>query len=440
LPDSPVDVVDSEAGLTPQATRYALVMLTIAYAFNFIDRQILVILQEPIKLEMGLRDWQLGLLSGFAFALVYVTAGIPIAYWADRGNRKNIIALAITVWSGMTALSGAAQGFGQLLAARVGVGLGEAGGSPPAHAMISDYFPPERRASALGFYSAGLHFGIVLGFLLGAFIEAALGWRAAFMAVGLPGVAFALIFFLTVREPRRGRWDSGEAAGYQPSVGETVQTLLGFRSFWFIAFGCGLTAFGGYGVGNFIPSYLVRSHGIEGTELGILMAIGGGGAGLVGTLLGGAVADRLGVRDRRWYLWVPAAAGILALPLTLPMLLSDNRALVVPTLVLVTVLTNTYLGPCLATCHGLVPPAMRALTSAILFFVLNLIGLGFGPLCAGLLSDHFQQAHGADGLRYALLVVAAIATSGILLFVLGARSLPGDFERRERMLEEAGAR
>ena len=153
-------------------------MLTIAYAFNFIDRQILVIIQESIKEEMGLADWQLGLLSGFSFALVYITAGIPIAYWADRGNRRNIISLAVAVWSGMTAVSGFAQNFIHLLLARVGVGIGEAGGSPPAHAMISDYFAPERRATALSIYSSGLHFGIFVGFLLGGFINEWLGWRA----------------------------------------------------------------------------------------------------------------------------------------------------------------------------------------------------------------------------------------------------------------------
>jgi predicted MFS family arabinose efflux permease len=419
--------------LSPRATRYALGMLTLAYAFNFIDRQILVILQVPIKEEMGLMDWQLGLLSGFAFALIYVTAGIPIAYLADRGNRRNIIAIAVTVWSGMTALSGLANGFGQLLAARVGVGLGEAGGSPPAHAMISDYYPPEKRASALGVYSAGLHFGIMLGFLLGAAIEVALGWRAAFMAVGIPGVLFAVIFFLTVKEPQRGRWDTGEDAAYQPTLGETVRTLIKIRSFWLISIACGLTAFGGYGVGNFLPVFMNRSHGFEGIELGLLMAIGGGGAGLAGTLIGGRLADRFGKHDRRWYLGVPAIAGGVALPLVFPFLLSDNLVIVVPLIVIVTMLTNSYLGPCLATVHALVPPAMRALTSAILFFVLNLIGLGMGPLVAGLLSDRFTETYGAHGLRYALLIVACIAATGAIPFLMAIRSLPGDFERRDAM-------
>ena len=418
-------------------TRYALGMLTLAYAFNFIDRQILVILQQSIKEEMGLMDWQLGLLSGFAFALIYVTAGIPIAYWADRGNRRNIIALAVTVWSGMTALSGYAQNFTQLLLARVGVGLGEAGGSPPAHAMISDYFPPERRASALGFYSAGLHFGIVLGFLLGAVIEEMLGWRAAFMAVGLPGVIFAVIFFFTVREPSRGRFDGADAASYKPTLAETFRALVEIRSFWFIAVGCGLTAFGGYGVGNFLPPFLERSHELSGLTLGVVMAIGGGGAGLFGTLMGGRVSDALGARDRRWYLWVPAVASLAAVPLIIPMLLWGDVFVVVPLMVVVTALTNTYLGPCLSMCHALVPPAMRALTSAILFFILNLIGLGMGPLTAGLLSDHFTELYGVDGLRYALLCVAAISATGIVMFWIGAKFLPRDFERRERLIAAA---
>lgn len=426
----------SDSDLPTSATRYALGMLTLAYAFNFIDRQILVILQEPIKQEMGLMDWQLGLLSGFAFALIYVTAGIPIAYWADRANRRNIIALAVTVWSGMTALSGLAQNFVQLLAARVGVGLGEAGGSPPAHSMISDYYPPERRASALGFYSAGLHFGIVLGFLLGGFIEELLGWRAAFMAVGIPGVVFAAVFFATVREPVRGRWDSGAAADYQPTLGETIALLRQFKSFWWIAIGCGLTAFGGYGVGNFLPPFMVRSHGLTGSDLGIVMAIGGGGAGLVGTYLGGRIADHLGRRDRRWYLWLPALASTLALPFVFPLLLWNETWGVVPLMILVTALTNSYLGPCLATCHALVPPAMRALASAILFFILNLIGLGMGPLTAGALSDYFSAEYGDDGLRYALICTAMISATGVLALYAASRSLRADLDRGSALLAE----
>ena len=423
----------TESTIGAGASRYALIMLTIAYAFNFIDRQILVILQEPIKADMGLSDAQLGLLSGFSFALVYITAGIPIAYWADRGNRRNIVALAVTVWSGMTALSGFAQNYLQLLLARIGVGIGEAGGSPPAHAMISDYYPPEKRATALSVYSTGVHIGVLIGFLAGGFISQTLGWRAAFMAVGLPGVLFAMIFFFTVKEPERGRWESSAQAQYKPTLIETFRVLAQYRSFWYLAAGAGLTAFAGYGNGNFTPSFLMRSHGLEVANVGILLAIFGGGGGVLGTLLGGYFADRFGATDRRWYFWVPAIAGGIAFPLSLPYLLLGNTTIVIGLMFIVTILINTYLGPCLAISHSLVPPAMRALTSAILFFVLNLIGLGMGPLTAGILSDYFTEAHGADGLRYAMIVVGLIASIGVLMFILAARNLPRDLETAKRL-------
>ena len=422
--------LNRQSELSPKITRYALAMLTVAYAFNFIDRQILVIIQESIKQEMGLSDAQLGLLSGFSFALVYIIAGIPIAYWADRGNRRNIIALAVGVWSGMTALSGYAQNYAQLLMARIGVGIGEAGGSPPAHAMISDYYAPSQRGTAMGVYSAGLHGGIFVGFLLGGFINEWLGWRAAFMVVGLPGILFAVVFRFTVTEPQRGHWESSEAADYRPTLRETLQLLARYRSFWYIAAATGLTAFAGYGNGNFAPSFFMRSHGLSLSEVGVLMAFAGGGSGLAGTLLGGYLADRMGKRDPRWYAWLPALAGCVALPLSFPYLLVDDIRIVIVLLFIVNMMLNTYLGPCLAISHTLVPPAMRALTSAILFFVLNLIGLGMGPLTAGLLSDHFTTIYGEDGLRYAMIVVGMISSIGIVFFVLAARRIPIDLAGR----------
>ena len=420
---------ENQSSVVPEgAARYALFMLTLAYVLNFIDRQILVIIQEPIKKELLLSDSQLGLLSGFSFALVYITAGIPIAYWADRGNRRNIIVLAITVWSGMTALSGFARSFSELLLARIGVGIGEAGGSPPAHSMISDYYPPKERATALGIYSSGVHIGVLIGFLAGGFIAQEMGWRVAFMAVGLPGILFAAVMYFTVREPERGRWETAEEAQYTPTLRETIDLLMEFRSFWFLAMGCGLTAFAGYGNGNFTPPFLMRSHGLEVGEVGVLLAVFGGGGGIIGTLLGGKLADHLGTKDARWYMWVPAIAGTLALPLTFPYLLLDNTTVVMGLLFVVTILINTYLGPCIAMAHALVPPAMRSLTSAILFFVLNLIGLGMGPLTAGMLSDYFGQTYGDDGLRYAMLIVGMVASVGVVMFFMAARTIRADLE------------
>lgn len=422
-----------DTSITPGVARYGLFMLTLVYAFNFIDRQILVILQEPIKHDMGLSDAQLGLLSGFSFALVYITAGIPIAYWADRTNRRNIIAVALTVWSGMTALSGLAQNYTQLLLARIGVGIGEAGGSPPAHSMISDYYPPQKRATALAIYSTGVHLGILLGFVTGGVLSQMFGWRVAFFAVGIPGVLFALVFFLTVREPQRGRWEVAAAREHKPGFRETMRVLSAFKSFRYIALGAGLTAFAGYGNGNFAPSYLIRNHGFTVGEVGVLLAIAGGGGGMLGTFFGGYISDRLGVGDRRWYLWVPAIAGSLALPLAFPYLLLDNTNVVVAALFAVTMTSNAYLGSTLAVSHSLVPPATRAMTSAVLFFILNLIGLGLGPLTVGLLSDYLVPYFGNDSLRYAMLFVALLSSPAILLYVLAARHLPADLEKGREM-------
>lgn len=411
--------------------RFVLVMLTIVYAFNFIDRQILVILQEPIKADMGLSDAQLGLLSGFSFALIYVCAGIPIAYWADRGNRRNIVSLALAVWSGMTALSGFVQNYGQLLAARIGVGLGEAGGSPPAHSMISDYFPPEQRGRALSFYSMGIYVGILFGFAFGGMIAEVFGWRMAFLVVGIPGVLFAVVLRFTVQEPIRGRWDTAAETAHKPSFGETMAVLKQLPSFWFIAFGCALMAFVGYGVGNFFPSFLIRNHGLSIAQVGMVLALVSGIGGATGTYLGGYLGDRLGARDPRWYLWVPMYGGLIAFGPYLYVLLTDNTTHLLIILIFTNILTALYLGPCIAMSHALVPPSMRALTSAILFFVLNMIGLGLGPFLTGLTSDLLAPRFGDQSLRYAMVLASMTGLVAIALFFVGARKLPADLARRK---------
>ena len=416
------------ADYSPGYKRFALVMLTIVYAFNFIDRQILVILQEPIKADMGLSDAQLGLLSGFTFALVYVVAGIPIAYWADRGNRRNIVALSLTVWSGMTAISGFAQNYGQLLLARVGVGLGEAGGSPPAHSMISDYYPPENRGTALSFYSMGVYIGILLGFVLGGLIADAFGWRMAFVVVGLPGVVFAIVLRLTVKEPLRGRWDDGHEAQHKPGLASTMQILRRTPAFWYIAIGAGLMSYVGYGNGNFFPSFLVRNHGMSLSQVGVTLALVSGVFGMAGTFLGGYLGDRFGASDVRWYLWIPALGGIIAFPPGLYVLLTDDTSMALGVQAFVTLLHTLYLGPCIAMAHMLVPASMRALASAVLFFVLNMIGLGMGPFVTGLTSDLLQPTYGDESLRYSMVITACVGLLGILSLYIGGKRLPIDLQ------------
>lgn len=423
---------EADTRATSKVAGYGLFMLTLVYAFNFVDRQILVILQEPIKNDMGLSDTQLGLLSGFSFALVYITAGIPIAYWADRSNRRNIITAALAVWSGMTALSGLAQNYTQLLLARIGVGIGEAGGSPPAHSMISDYYPPERRATAMAIYSIGVHLGVLLGFIVGGLVSQFYGWRIAFFSVGIPGVLLAIVFYFTVKEPARGQWDENVNQEHKPTLAETLKHLSSVRSFWYLALAAGVTSFAGYGNGNFAPSFLIRNHGFSVGEVGIVLAIFGGGGGMIGTFMGGYLADRLAGRDRRWYVWLPAIAGLIAVPLGFPYLLMDNTAVVIGLLFFVTITLNTYMGPVVATCHALVPPAMRAMTSAILFFILNMIGLGLGPLTVGVLSDLYLPHFGEDSLRYAMLTVGLLSSPAILLFFLAGRHLETDMATAKR--------
>ena len=275
-----------------KAAYYALGILTIVYSINFIDRQLLSILQESIKADLMLSDAQLGLLTGFAFAVFYTFAGLPIASLADRSNRRNIVAISLTIWSGMTAISGLAQNYWQLLAARVGVGIGEAGGSPPSHSMISDIFPPEKRASAIGFYSTGISIGILFGFLFGGWLNEFFGWRVAFFVVGVPGVLLALVLYLTVPEPIRGLAENKASTGDNPSMMTVFKVLLSRRSFLFMALGAAMNAFAGYSTANWVASFMIRTHQMPTGELGTWLALIIGVGGAIGVFGSGVIADK----------------------------------------------------------------------------------------------------------------------------------------------------
>ena len=413
---------------TDDITKNALNII-LKFFVDFIDRQILVILQEPIKAELGLSDAQLGVLTGFSFALIYVCAGIPIAWLADRSNRRNIIAGSLALWSGMTALSGIVGSYSQLVLARLGVGLAEAGGSPPAHSMISDYFPPEQRGTALSFYTAGIYLGILFGFAGGGYIAETYGWRNAFFIVGIPGLFFALIVLLLVREPLRGRWDLGQNAT-KSSLNETMTTLKQRQAFWWIAFGCAMTSFVAYGNGNFYPSYLMRSHGFSVAEVGFALGLVSGVAGAIGTFMGGFLADRWGRKDKRWYVWIPIIGNCLAIVPMAYAIMSENATLLLLVLFPANILNSLYLGPSIAMCQSLVSPSMRAMASAILFFILNMIGLGLGPVVVGLLSDSFATVFGDNNLRYAMLCALVLGLSGTACFVMAARSLLTDLNKQ----------
>lgn len=411
---------------------YALALLLVAFVLNFIDRQILSILAEDIRKEIELSDTALGLLAGIAFALFYTFAGIPIARWADRGSRRTIISLAILVWSVLTAATGLATSFGQLVAARIGVGVGEAGCSPPAHSLIADMFPPERRATALAVYSLGIPIGASLGAILGGWIGQHYGWRNAFMAVGIPGVLVALVVRFTLREPQRGGSDIGPAsAGPRESVREVLGFMLRLPAFVHMACGASLHAFYGYGAAFFVPVFLIRVHHLDKVEVGAWLGLIGLTTGVVGIFLGGAISDRLGKHDAGWYMRVPAFASLLGIPFSLLFYLWPDPRTAILLSVPGALLGGVYLGPTFAMTQTIVRPSMRALASAILLFIINLIGLGLGPTLVGRLSDVLKPSYGDESVRYALLWVVVVgALWATLHYLLAARTLGRDLEAK----------
>ncbi len=387
---------------------YVLGVLLAVYTVNFIDRQILSILLESIKADLGLSDQALGFLAGFAFAAFYATLGIPIALWADRGNRRNLIGWALALWSAMTALCGLAQNFTQLAIARIGVGVGEAGCSPPAHSIISDYYAPKERATALAIYALGIPFGIMFGLFLGGWINEAFGWRRAFFVVGLPGLMLALIVRFTVPEPERGMSDARPSTDLRPSVLETCRFLWRRPAFMHIAFGGALAAFIGYGFISWFPSFLIRSHGLKTTEIGLWLGLLIGVAGGIGMFAGGYLADKFGGRDARWSLWIVTASSIIALPFGIAAYLVPNPYWAMILFIPPVVASNFWQATSIAQSHGMVRLRMRATTSAILLFIINIIGLGAGPWAIGYVSDLLAPRYGADSLRWSLMLFGTI--------------------------------
>jgi MFS family permease len=415
-------------------TRYVLGILVVVYVFNFVDRQILAILAPSIKDDLGLSDTQIGALTGMAFGIFYATLGIPIARLADRYSRVKILSVCLAIWSGMTALSGLATNYWQLLAARIGVGIGEAGGSPPSHSLLADYFPPERRATALGIYALGIPIGILFGNLAGGWVNEFFGWRNAFFVVGLPGLALALLLRLTLREPPRGYSEQFKPKTEPVPFTRVLKTMWGYRSFRQLSIGAGTQAFVGYGVIAWLPSFLVRAHdmstGEVGTALGLIIGIAGG----LGTFLGGALGDRLGVHDKRWYMLIPAFGFLLAGPFGIVMLLTDSLWLALVLYVIPAFTTNLYTGPTFGMTQSLAPLAMRAAASALLLFIINIIGLVFGPTTVGLISDALQlnaQMNDVDSLRYALLICHLVYFVSALNFWLAGRHLDADLRQAE---------
>ena len=420
--------------------RYAMWLLLGIYIVNFVDRSVINILAEPIKQDLNLADWQLGLMSGLAFALLYTILGIPIARMAEHSHRPRIISLAAATWSGFTIACAFAANFWQLLLFRVGVGVGEAGCTPPAHSLIVDYHPIEKRASALSFYSLGGAIGTLLGLVIGGLVYDAYGWRVSFLVAGAPGLLFALLAYFTLKEPRTilAR-HAAAAAGSAATFAQTMDYLFKNPTFWFIAFGAMIVNFGGGTA--FTASFFLRVHTAEVAAmaaglglksvgfLGLTMGLTNA-AGAVGIWMGGWITDRYGARDLRNYVVAPAIAALVGMPIRVLLYTVDSAGLALVLLAVVTFLGGFWWGPVFSVGQSVVPPYMRATSAAILLFTINLIGTGMGPLILGLVSDYFNHGLGmgpAEGVRWALLATVVLGLPAFACFWLARRTIRRDF-------------
>lgn len=424
--------------------RYVLVLLMIAYTLSFLDRQVLSILVEPIKTELKVGDALMGVLTGPVFVIFYTFVGVPIAWLADRRSRPLIITVSLALWSGFTALSGMATSFAPLALARLGVGFGEAGCNPSSHSLIADISPPSQRASGLAFYSLGVPIGTLLGLAMGGLIADAYGWRAAFMVAAAPGLVLAAVIALTVKEPRPPAPGGTIARSLvQPfrDLADTVKALSGKPTFWYAALACGFSAFVGYAQLFFTASFFLRCHttelaeiaagfglkskGFLGPALGVVTALGG----VAGTLIGGRIADHAVTRDRRAFMSVPAIAALISIPFAFLIFTMESTwgalALdLVPSLV-----GTIWYGAVYSTAQTVVVPRRRATSSALLFLILNLIGLGFGPTFLGACSDFLatsQHLGPAEGLRWALIITSCFGVAAAGFFWLARRTVRED--------------
>ena len=431
---------------SPAYRTLVLTLLVIVYTFNFLDRQIIGILSIPIQKELGLSDTQLGLMRGLSFALFYATLGVPIALLADRFNRTWIMTIALTLWSAMTALCGLAQNFWQLFAARLMVGVGEAGGVAPAYSLLSDYYPPDRRGRAMAAYSFGIPIGSAVGIIFGGVIATVLDWRWAFIIVGLMGVLFAPIFKILMKEPVRGRYDPPGAKVAPAKLREVMSVLVKKPSFWTLSLGAASSSMMGYGLFAWLPAFFVRSWGEDlgkamswlpdwmipagagpllyaGYFYGTIVLVGG----LIGIWLGGQLGDRFGAKNKGAYALVPALAFVATTPFFAFGILSDSIWVSFFVFLIPTALGLAWLGPVLAAFQGIVPPNMRATASALFLLINNLVGIGLGDLLLGAMSDGLSAQFGEESLRYSILCGSSFYLIAAALLFASSKLLERDW-------------
>jgi MFS family permease len=423
--------------LRPAYRNYVLAMITVGFTLNFLDRQILSILMQPIKLELHLSDTALGFLSGLAFAIFYATLGIPVSRLADRGSRQRVMALSMGFWSLATAACGLAQNFVQLFIARIGVGVGEAGFTPSGLAMIADYFPRAQRGLATGIVNMGPMFGTMLGLLVGGWAASVYGWRSAFMIAGMPGIFFAVLFWFTVREPWRGMAD-GEwpIKKVQPAVFASMHLLWKNRTYRFLVLGGAMSSFGLFGISTWMPSFLARSHGMQPKEIGALLGPLIGIIGGVGMVAGGYLTDRLSRRDERWTFWMPAAASLLSVPAVCAALLASDAHTAIELYAVAYFLNVLWVAPTFVAIQALVPTTIRVSATAWKLLFTNLIGLGLGPQLVGVASDLFAKGQGSGSLRSAMLLCACSLVVPTILYLIAAHFMRADLAIADARMED----
>ncbi|MBV8473779.1 MAG: MFS transporter [Hyphomicrobiales bacterium] len=404
---------------------YALLLLTLIYGLNFLDRTVFNVLIEPIKTEFGLSDTTIGLLAGFGFVLLYSALGMPIARFADRANRRNIVAAGLALWSAMTMLCGFAQGAWMLALARVGVGLGEAAGTPASQSIVADLFTQAERPRALGIYAIGTYVGIFLGYFFGGWINHFYGWRVAFIGAGAPGVLLAIVLLATVREPARSSVGRGAAA----TLAAGVAFLSSQRTFLIVLIGFCVTTFANYASSVWIPPFLARVHHLSSADVGTYAGTFKGLFGVAGTLLGGFVTERLARRDERWLLWAPAIMSGVAGPIFAVCMLTHSFLVSIVALGLFSAAVGFHLGPIFSLGQTVAKPELRALGAATLLLTATLFGQGVGPLVVGVLNDALKPTYGVDAIRYSLLSAALASTLGGAVFLTATPFLKREIAR-----------
>jgi predicted MFS family arabinose efflux permease len=404
-------------------------MLTVIYSLNFLDRTVINILIDPIKHEYHLSDKTMGFISGFGFVIMYSILAAPVARWADRGNRRSIIAGGLVLWSGMTALAGVARSALQLTLSRFGVGVGEAAGTAPSASIISDLFPGDKRASAMSIYQLGPVFGGFLGAFIGGWMNHYFGWHAAFLAAGIPGLLVALLFRLTVKEPIRGTSDARGVDTSQQGVGETLRFMMSQKCYMLLLLGFCLTTYTQFGFGTWTAPFLGRIQHLDTKQIGTYLGTVRGVAGLIGTLAGGYLADWAGHRDPRWRIYVPAICSMLAGPAVLVFLFAPRLSVSMAGFAVISAMSPVYVGPLVGVSHSVVKVGMRAFSTSVLYLISELIGLGVGPYFIGAFNDRYAHQLGVGVIRYSMATAAVTTFLGGVIFIVAAQFLKRDVAR-----------